>query len=111
VNTYIANNSGNVAVSSEHFSQNVTTGIDTTKLLEFAAAVSQALPVLGLAHDQQSELQGYAIELQAAADASQPDKGKLRALVDAITAGLMKAATPLATGIATGLGNDAISGH
>ena len=108
VNTYIGNNSGNVAVGSENLTQNVTTGLDTTKLLEFAAAVGQALTVLGLTCDQQSELQGYAIELQAAANASEPDKGKLRALIDAIMTGLMKAATPLATGIATGLGNDAI---
>lgn len=114
VNTYIGNNSGNVAVGSENFTQNVTTGLDTTKLLEFAAAVSQALPVLGLNHDHQSELQAYAVELQAAAGASPADKGKLRALVDAIMAGLTKAATPLATGLATGLGNDAIraiAGH
>ena len=114
VNTYIGNNSGNVAVGSENFTQNVTTGLDTTKVLDFAAAVSQALPVLGLAHDQQSELGDYAVELQAAVGASQPDKGKLRGLIDAIITGLTKAATPLATGIATGLGNDAIraiTGH
>ncbi len=114
VNTYIGHNSGNIAVDSENFAQNITTGLDKTKVLEFAAAVSQALPVLGLAHDQRFELQGYAVELQAAAGAAQPDRGKLRGLVDAIMTGLTKAATPLATGLATGLGNDAIraiTGH
>lgn len=114
VNTYIGNNSGNVAVGGKNFTQNVTTGLDTTKLLEFAEAVSQALPVLGLTHDQQSELQGHAVELQAAVKTSQPDRGKLRALVDALMTALTNAASPLATAIATGLGNDAIraiTGH
>ena len=57
---------------------------------------------------QHSEVQGYAVELQAAANASQPHKGKLRTLVNALITGLTNAATPLATGIATGLGSDAI---
>ena|SRR5260221_14206785 len=54
--TYIGNNSGNVAVGSTNFTQNVITGLDTSKVLEFAAAVRQALPVLGLAEDEQSAL-------------------------------------------------------
>lgn len=114
VHTYIGTNSGNVAVSSEHFTQNVTTGLDTSKLLELAAAISQALPVLGLTPDQHSEIEGYAVELHNAASAAQPDRGKLRGLADAIMTGLTKAATPVATAIATGLGNDAvraITGH
>jgi hypothetical protein len=112
--TYIGSNSGNVAVGSEYVKQNVTTGLDTSKLLELAAAVSQALPVLGLTPDQHSRLEGYAMELHDAAGAAQPDRGKLRGLVDAVMAGLTRAATPVATAIATGLGNDAvraISGH
>jgi hypothetical protein len=112
--TYIGSNSGNVAVGSENVTQNVTTGLDTSKLLELAAAVTQALPVLGLTPDQHSELKGYAVELHDAAAAAQPDRGKLRGLVDAVMTGLTRAATPVATAIATGLGNDAlraITGH
>jgi hypothetical protein len=113
-NTYIADNAGNIAVGSEHFTQNATSGLDTGKLLELAAAIRQALPVLGLAPDQYADLEGQAAELDAAASAPQPEKGKLRALVDAILTGLTKAATPLATAIAAGLGDDAvraITGH
>jgi hypothetical protein len=54
------------------------------------------------------------MELHDAANAAQPDRGKLRGLVDAVMAGLTKAATPVATAIAAGLGNDAvraITGH
>jgi hypothetical protein len=114
VSTYIANNSGNVAVASAHFAQNVTTGLDASKLIELAAAVRQALPVLGLPPDQHSALEGHAEELHDAASSPQPDKGNLRRLVDAIMAGLNKAATPVATAIATSLGNEAvraITGH
>jgi hypothetical protein len=81
---------------------------------QFAAAVRQALPVLGLAEDEQSALEGYAVELHDAASGSQPDRRRLRGLFDAVMAGLTKAATPVATAIATSLGNDAaraITGH
>ncbi len=113
-NTYIGSNSGNVAVGSKRFAQNVTSGLDTSRLIDLAAAVRQALPVFGLSQDQYSVLEGYADELHDAASSPQPDKGNLRRLVDAIMAGLNKAATPVATAIATGLGNDAvraITGH
>ena len=33
--TYRGKNSGNVAVGSANFTQNVTTGLDTSKVLEF----------------------------------------------------------------------------
>ena len=113
-NTYIGNNSGNIAVASQHFAQNVTSGLDTSKLIDLAAAVRQALPVFGLSEDQYSVLEGYVDELHDTASSPRPDKGNLRRLVDAIMDGLNKAATPVATAIATGLGDDAvraITGH
>jgi predicted transcriptional regulator len=113
-NINMTSSTGNIVVASENVKQNIKTGIDTRKLLEFAGFVRQVLPTLGLGEDDQAELDADAAELHRAAEEVEPDRGRLQQLSDAVMSGLIKAAPSIVTATATAMGNDAIraiTGH
>jgi hypothetical protein len=99
---------GNITVASENVVQNVSTGLDTTKLLDFAGFVRQTLPTLGLPADQQQTLDAQAEELHQESDSPTPDRGKLRRLGDAILDGLRAAAPTVVQSTAIDLGTEAL---
>jgi hypothetical protein len=113
-NVTMTNSTGNIVVASENVKQNIKTGLDTRRLLEFAGFVRQVLPTLGLADDDQAELDADADELHQAAEQLEPDRGRLKQLSDAVMSGLIKAAPSIVTATAIAMGNDAvqaITGH
>lgn len=105
----VTGNTGNFMIASNNSQQNVTTGIDTDTLIKFATAVRDSTSILQLpTGDDESELYAQARELDELANSSNPSKGRMKQLVDALMTGLTKAASPIATSIATTLGNDAL---
>jgi hypothetical protein len=113
-NITMTSSTGNIVVASENVVQNVEAGIDTRKLLEFAGFVRQVLPTLNLATDQQTELDSSAADLHRTAEEVNPDRGRLLKLLDAVLAGLAKAAPSVVTSTAVAMGNDAVralTGH
>lgn len=113
-NITMTGSTGNIVVASDNVQQNIETGIDTRKLLDFAGFVRQVVPTLGLSEDDQAELDADAAELHQAAEEAQPDRGRIKQLHDAVMAGLIKAAPSIVTSTATAMGNDAIraiTGH
>jgi hypothetical protein len=104
----MTDSTGNITVASENVVQNVNTGLDTTKLLDFAGFVRQTLPTLGLSADQQQALDAQAKELHQESDSPTPDRGKLRRMVDAILDGLRAAAPTVVQSTAIGLGTEAL---
>lgn len=107
-NVTMTNVSGQTVIASDNVKQNMTSGLDTSKLLDFAGFVRQVLPTLGLPNDEQTELDDRAEKLHEAASSQAPDKGNLRRLIDAVMAGLTKAAPTVVSGAAITMGNDAI---
>ncbi|MEU4033506.1 hypothetical protein [Streptomyces collinus] len=87
--SYTFNNSSNiVAGSQQHFVQNNTSGLDAAALSEFAAAVKQFAPVLGLNADQQTELIEDAEVLSDETTGESVEPGRIRAAYDRVRARL-----------------------
>jgi len=110
--THITGN--NNIVASNHVTQTITNGMDIKPLLDFVDYIRQVLPTLGLSDEQQAVVDQDAAELREAADATPPDRGRLKRLVDAVMSGVTKAAPSAAASVATALGNEAvkaITGH
>lgn len=107
-NITMTDSAGNITVASENVVQNVNSGLDTTKLLDFAGFVRQTLPTLGLPTNQQDTLDTQAGELHHEADSPTPDRSKLRRLLDAILEGLGAAAPTVVQSTAIGLGEEAL---
>jgi hypothetical protein len=105
---HVAGNSNNVMVGSDNSQQHVSVGVDTEALVKFATVIRDSMPALGLPTEKQEELRNQAQELDELANSTNPPKGRIRQLVDALMAGLTLAATPLAETLATGIGNDAL---
>jgi hypothetical protein len=93
---HITDNSGNLAINSERFTQNYTAGLDAAQLLDFADLIRQTLPVLGFDAAAQSDLDGAAAQLRGEASSAKPDHGRLRQLMKRLLAGLNEAAPTVA---------------
>jgi hypothetical protein len=107
-NVTMTSSTGNIVVASENVVQNLKAGIDTRKLLEFAGFVHQVLPTLGLANHEQAGIASDATELYAAAEVVDPDRGRLKKLIEAVLGGLAKAVPSVVTSTAIAMGNDAV---
>jgi hypothetical protein len=113
-NVTMTNSTGNIVVASDNVQQNLETGVDTRKLLEFAGFVRQVAPTLGLPEDEQAKLDADATDLHQAAEGTAPDRNLLKRLFDAVMAGLIKAAPSIVTKTASDMGTEAIraiAGH
>lgn len=104
--THIVGN--NNIVASDHVTQTITNGVDTKVLSNFVDYIRQVLPTLGLSEEQQAVIDKNAAELRDAVNATPPDRGLLKRLLDAVMSGVMKAAPSAAASVATALGNDAV---
>lgn len=104
----MADSVGNITNASSHVMQNAISGLDTTKVLEFAGAVRQTLPVLGLDDDAQRTVDGQAEELHNEANSAAPNRGKMRQLLDGILEALGSAGATVAQKMVLAAGNEAI---
>ncbi|MFF5802535.1 hypothetical protein [Streptomyces sp. NPDC012746] len=87
--TYNINNSqGFVAGSQQNVVQHNNTGLDVSKLAEFAQLVRQFGPNLGASEEEQSRLIVDAEVLEEVTAADQPEPGRVRAAYDRVHAAL-----------------------
>jgi hypothetical protein len=107
-NITMTNVQGQTVIASDNVTQTMTTGVDVSKLLDFAGFVRQVAPTLGLDEADQADLRNQAEQLHDAASSSNPDRGRLRRLLDAVMQGLLKAAPSVVTTAANDMGHEAI---
>jgi hypothetical protein len=107
-NTFNVNGGGNNFAVGDHNTQNMTTGLDTTKVLEFARFVAEAVPALGLPADQQGALQAQVEELRVEAESHFSEPGVIRSLIDKVMTSLGAATSTALQTVATGLGDQAL---
>lgn len=103
-NVAMTGSTGKITVASDNVVQNVNSGLDTTKLLDFAGFVRQSIPVIGVDGEEQEALGTQSEELHREASSASPDKGRLRSLTDSILEGLRLAAPTVVQSTAIGLG-------
>ncbi|MEV7042209.1 hypothetical protein [Amycolatopsis sp. NPDC051061] len=99
---------GNTVIGNENIVNNQASGIDVAKLVDFADFVRQVLPTLGLPEDERAELGRQADELSEVTTANESDRGRWRRLIDAVMAGVTKAAPGVVTSTAIAMGNEAV---
>lgn len=107
-NVYIADNRGNLSVGGSNFTQNSTTGVDTSELLQFAGAVRQILPTLDLPPEVAGQLDQDAIALHEEASQAEPNVGLITQLWRGVMSGLTSAAPTVTGDLVQQLGNEAI---
>lgn len=106
--TTIKDASGNVSVASAHLTQVNVDAIDVEKIREFAALLTQIAPTLGLAPDEQGELQANAAELAEAADAPVQENGRFRRALEGALRVLRIAGPTAARKLAVTMGDELI---
>ncbi|RKT51877.1 hypothetical protein [Saccharothrix australiensis] len=100
---------GNITNASAHVVQNANAGLDTTKVLEFAGALRQSLPILGLDEDVQQVANAQAEELHQEAQSATPDRGKMRRLLDGLLQALSTGSATAVQNLLAGLGDQALT--
>ena len=99
---------GNVVAGSAHVTQTTIDAIDVAKIKEFAALVSQITPTLGFGPDEQGELETETDELQAAANDTPLDRGRIRRALSGVLKVLGRAGASAAKDVAVTMGDDLI---
>jgi hypothetical protein len=107
-NTFNMHGGGNNVAVGDHNTQHMTTGLDTTKVLEFAQFVVEAMPAFGLPADQQGALQAQVDELRAEADSPSPEPGVIRRLIDKMLTAVGTGTSAALQTAATNLGQQAL---
>lgn len=97
----------NIAVGN-HNVQTTTTGLDTTKVLEFTQFVREAIPALGLLTERQGALAAEIQELEEEANSPTAEPGVLRGLITTIMTALGAGTSTAIQTVATGLGEQAL---
>lgn len=99
---------GNVVAGSAHVTQTTIDAIDVAKIKEFAALVSQITPTLGFGPDEQGELETETDELQAAANDTPLDRGRIRRALSGVLKVLGRAGASAAKDVAVTMGDDLV---
>lgn len=106
-NIHMSGIQGNTVIGNSNIVQNAS-GLDASKLLDFAKFVRQVAPTLDLEEEQQRNLKDQANQLVEAAAAPEPERGKLRRLGDSLMAGLAAAAPSVVSSTAIAMGEEAL---
>jgi hypothetical protein len=99
----VADNHGNMAMANENVVQNLSQGLDVTKVLELAGLTRQISSTLGLPEETRHELDDEAEELHAEAESTSPDVGKMRRGLNTIGKFLAGASSTAAKTLLLGL--------
>ncbi len=99
---------GNVVAGSAHVTQTTIDAVDVAKIREFAALVDQITPTLGFGSEEQAELGTETKELQAAANDSPTDRGRIRKALGGVLRVLGKAAASEAQKLVITMGDDLV---
>jgi hypothetical protein len=106
--TTIRGSTGNVTIASSHVAQVNGDDVDVEKIRQFADLLTQIAPTLGLAADQQAELQAGTDDLHVAIGAPGQENGYIRRALERVLGMLRVAGPSAAQKIAVSMGDDLI---
>lgn len=109
-NTYLPNAQGVIVGEQQNFTQNNTSGLDPSALIQLAGYVGQISSTLGMEESDRAEIERAAQELHDEATSSTPQPGRLRLLASQIKDRRLEAGTTMAATVGVQMAEQALAG-